>query len=94
MDIDATDFDSLKAAIAHHLARGIDPRLSLRQVATITGWKYANLHRYVYDYKSLAVERVGPMTLQRVRVRYSEVWRAFQPDGMPRPKQSMLFIPD
>lgn len=88
MDIDATDFDTIRVSIAHHLAKGIDPRLSLRQVSTITGWKLGNIRRYVYESKSLPVERVGPMALKRVRMKYSAVWNAFRPDGFPDPTKS------
>jgi hypothetical protein len=88
MDIEATDFDTIRVAIAHHLAKGIDPHLSLRQVATITGWKLGNIRRYVYESKSLPVEHIGPMTLKRVRMRYSAVWNVFRPDGCPDPTKS------
>lgn len=88
MDIEATDFDAIRVAIAHHLAKGINPRLSIRQVVTITGWKFSNIKRYIYEAKTLPVEHVGPMELKRVRIRYSDVWNAFHPDGMPDPTKS------
>jgi excisionase family DNA binding protein len=66
---------TLKQDIAKTLAMGVEPLLSLKQVAELTGCNIRTLERWAYKDKNLPVVHWG--VSRRVRVKYSTVKQFF-----------------